>query len=60
MDLAAEINLPLAPLDDPDKAFILKQSGIILGIELDTKTSKWHIPSDKVHRHRQAFVVVLY
>ena len=27
IDLAKENNLPLAPLDDPDKAFILKQKG---------------------------------
>ena len=59
MDLAAKIGLPLAPLNDPDKVFILNQLGIILGIKLDTKTMKWRIPSDKVHRNRHAFEEVL-
>ena len=36
MTLTDEINLPLASLDDPEKAFILKQRGIILGVELTT------------------------
>ena len=58
MDLAAKINLPLAPLDNPDKAFILKQRGVILGIELNAETSKWCIPTDKVHRNRRIFMDV--
>ena len=39
--LANEINLPLAPLDDPDKAFILKQQGMILGIKFDAHLKQW-------------------
>ena len=39
MDMAAKISLQLAPLDNPNKAFILKQCGVILRIELNTKTS---------------------
>ena len=37
MTLAEEIDLPLAPLDDSDKAFILKQRGVILGIDLNAE-----------------------
>ena len=51
MELAAEIKLLLAFLDDLDKAFILKQQGIILGIKLDAKTNK-------VHHHRRVFTDV--
>ena len=59
MDLASNIGLPLAPLDDPNKAFILKLCSIILEIELDAKISSLHIPSDKVHPYRHAFTEVL-
>ena len=52
MTLAAEIDLPLASLDEPEKAFILQQQGIILGIDLDAKETSWRIPEDKVDRHR--------
>ena len=58
MDLTDEISLPLAPLDDPNKAFILKQCGLFLSIELDAKTSQWPIPSNKVHHHRRVFADV--
>ena len=57
MTLADEINLPLAPLDDPDKAFILKQQGVILGVDL-TETTCWRIPADKVDQHRRAFMAI--
>ena len=53
MDLADEISLPLAPLNDLDKAFILKHRAVIFSIEHDAETSQWRIPSDKVHRHRR-------
>ena len=59
MDLASEINLPLAPLDDGDKAFILKRRGVILGIELDAQYAAWRIPAEKGHRHRRAFQELL-
>ena len=52
MNLATEINLPLASLDNPEKAFILKQQGIILGIDLNAATTSWRIPAEKVDRHR--------
>ena len=52
MDLAKEIDLPLAPLDDPSKAFIIKQQGVILSVDLNAETASWRIPADKVHRHR--------
>jgi len=55
ISLAHEINLPLAPLDNPEKAFLVKQQGIILGVELDAKDCRWRLPADKVHRHRRIF-----
>ena len=58
MDLAEEIELPLASLDDPNKAFIVKQQGVILGVDLDAESARWRIPEDKVHRHRRAFTVM--
>ena len=53
--LAHEINLPLAPLDNPEKAFLVKQQGVVLGVELDARECRWRLPADKVHRHRRAF-----
>ena len=58
MELAKEIDLPLAPLNDPKKAFIMKQQGVILGVDLNAETASWRIPADKVHRHRRAFALV--
>ena len=58
VNLAREINLPLAPLDNPEKAFLVKQQGVILGVELDAKECRWRLPTDKVHRHRRMFEAV--
>merc|ERR1711872_610887 len=58
MDLAREIDLPLAPLEDPDKAFIVKQQWVVLGVDLNAETASWRIPADKVHRHRRAFQIM--
>ena len=53
--LANEISLPLAPLDNPDKAFLVKQQGVLLGIDFDARNSKWRLPLEKANRHRRAF-----
>ena len=53
--LANEISLPLAPLDNPEKAFLVKQQGVLLGIDLDARNSKWSLPLEKANRHRRVF-----
>ena len=55
MDLAEEISLPLSPLDDGDKVFILKQQGVILGDKLDSCDKQWRLPQEKVNCHRRTF-----
>ena len=47
INLANTINLPLAPYDKPDKAFLYQQKGTILGISFDTTDLTWTLPSDK-------------
>ena len=59
MELADEIGLPLAPLDDGDKAFIFKQQGVVLGVELDSRDKQWRLPIEKVNRHRRAFYKIM-
>ena len=53
--LADEINLPLAPLDNPEKAFLVKQQGVVLGIDFDAQGCRWRLPADKANRHRRTF-----
>ena len=53
--LAAEIDLPLAAMDDGDKAFNLKQQGTILGVDLEARHKRWKLPAEKAHRHRRVF-----
>ena len=47
IDLAKKINLPLAPYDKPDKAFLYQTSGTILGIFFDTTNLTWSLPPAK-------------
>ena len=47
----AAISLPLAPLDNLEKAFHLATSGFILGIAFRTPDSHWQIPQDKADQH---------
>ena len=53
--LANEISLPLAPLDNPEKAFLVKQQGVLLGIDFDARNSRWRLPLEKANRHRRVF-----
>lgn len=41
--LAKSINLPLAPFDKPDKAFLYQTKGIILGTVFDTVEMTWSL-----------------
>ena len=59
LDLAKEISLPLAPLDDGDKAFATKQKGTVLGIVLDARNKRWCLPADKALHHMRAFAEVI-
>lgn len=47
LSLAKNINLPLAPFDNPEKAFLNKKSGTILGITFDTQSMTWTLPHGK-------------
>jgi hypothetical protein len=49
-EVAADIRVRLAPLDDPDKAFSPCTRGVVLGVEYDTGAWTWAIPAEKVAR----------
>ena len=49
--LANHINLPLAPFSDAEKAFLLRQSGTLLGIDFRTTDNCWRIPVEKSIHH---------
>ena len=57
--LAAAASIPLAPLDDADKAFLYRQSGVVLGIDIDAKNKRWRIPQDKAESHMRALQKVI-
>ena len=49
--LADYIKLPLAPFADAEKAFLLKQSGTLLGIDFRTTDNCWKVPEEKSTFH---------
>lgn len=51
ISMAKTINLPLAPFDKPDKAFLYQQEGVILGIRFNTLCMKWFLPEEKRSRY---------
>ena len=51
INLAKEINLPLAPLSDPDKAFLFSKTGTVLGIDFCTIDNTWRVPSERALHH---------
>ena len=51
VNLAKEINLPLAPTDNPDKAFLTSQTGNVLGIFFDTRNLTWCLPKQKSEKY---------
>ena len=55
IDLADQIHLPLAPLDDPEKAFRLAKTGVILGIAFRSTDNHWKIPEEKADHHINFF-----
>ena len=59
LELTDEISLLPTPLDDGDKAFILKQQGVMLGVELDSCDKQWRLPIKKVNRLRRAFYKIM-
>jgi len=48
--VAVEVGVKLAPEDDPEKAFSLRQNGTVLGIHYNTINWTWEIPVDKLGR----------
>jgi hypothetical protein len=48
--LAADIGVQLAPYTDPDKAFSCTTTGVVLGIQYDTVSWTWSIPTEKLSR----------
>ena len=48
---AERINLPLASFDNPMKAFLNSQYGVILGIYFDTRNMTWSLPLDKSDKY---------
>ena len=57
--LANVINLPLAPLDKPDKAFLYQQTGVILGVFFDTRNMTWTLPVAKRNKYIKQISTVL-
>ena len=51
ISLAKSINLPLAPFTDAEKAFLLSQTGTILGVDFRTTDNHWRIPMEKSVHH---------
>ena len=51
INLAKDINLPLAPLSDPDKAFLFSKSGTVLGVDFRTVDNTWRVPSERALHH---------
>ena len=49
-ELASRMDVELAPLDDPGKAFFPCSKGEILGLMYDSETWTWSIPLDKARR----------
>ena len=48
--VAKEIGVQLAPRDDPGKSFAPCHSGVILGVDYDTKAWTWAIPQERLDR----------
>jgi len=46
--VAAELGIRMAPRDDPDKAFGPSTKGVVFGVEYDTESWTWGIPSQKM------------
>ena len=44
---AKKINLPLAPFNKPDKAFLNSQTGVVLGMYFDTRNMSYSLPNCK-------------
>ena len=57
--LAHNINLPLAPLDKPDKSFLYQQKGVILGVYFDTLNMTWNLPEEKILKYSQQIIDIL-
>ena len=51
LQLAKEVNIPLAPMDDGKKAFVYKTSGTMLGIHFNTKAMTWSLPKEKAQKY---------
>ena len=45
-------NIPLAPTSKPDKSFLYKTEGKLLGIIFNTKTMSWALPKDKADKYQ--------
>ncbi len=52
IELANEINLPLADLDDDEKCFLYRSSGKILGVFFDAKAMSWTLDENKIQRYQ--------
>ena len=57
--VAAEVGVRLAPLDDPSKAFLPTCTGVVLGVEYDTTNWTWRIPEEKLSRLLQQISMVM-
>ena len=49
-NVAEQLGIQLAPTDNPEKAFMACQEGVVLGVKYDTSAWTWSIPEDKLAR----------
>ena len=59
IEFAERINLPLAPTDDKEKAFLNSQSGVVLGIHFNAKNMSWSLPESKYKKYRYIIASVI-
>ena len=59
LKIAKDINIPLAPMGDEEKAFLYKTRGVVLGILYDTVAMTWSFPDLKIQHWQYKFQTIL-
>ena len=59
IELANYIGLPLAPFDNPEKAFLFQTVGTVLGVTFDTAKMTWTLSAEKRHRYMATIQTLL-
>ena len=59
LEIAELINLPLAPYNNPEKAFLFQTVGTVLGVIFDTNSMTWKLCDEKRFRYMATIQNVL-